>query len=309
MAYGSISLEKRLKDNIKDYSLSSLLDTVRMGEQLELLHRLSGVEILVTDRHGEKMISHGNFVGFKPDVVNEPGLKLRVEERTVAHIYLRYDYVQEDKLPLVSTFMEKLMETYMSVAEKTYEHKELAIYADELEAKLEKEKYQVKHGEKNDELTGVLNRTYFENRLKIVDRSQIAPVSAICININDWKFVNDNFGDEESDRLIQVIAGIISKNAKPEYIVGRVDGDVFNVIIPMPEDDESETFCAAVKADCEAYEDAILAPSVAIGNVLKENVEEALTDKLADAEYEMFEDKFEMKNAPGYRERLEKGLK
>ena len=89
MAYGSISLEKRLKDNIKDYSLSSLLDTVRMGEQLELLHRLSGVEILVTDRHGEKVISHGNFVGFKPDVVNDPGVKLRVAERTVAHIYLR----------------------------------------------------------------------------------------------------------------------------------------------------------------------------------------------------------------------------
>ena len=309
MAYGSISLEKRLKDNIKDYSLSSLLDTVRMGDQLELLHKLSGVEILVTDRHGEKMISYGNFVSFKPDVVNDPGVKLRVEERTVAHIYLRYDQVQEDKLPLVSTFMDKLIETYMSVAEKTYEHKELAIYADELEAKLEKEKYQVKHGEKNDELTGVLNRTYFDNRLKIVDRSQIAPVSAICININDWKFVNDNFGDEESDRLIQVIAGIISKNAKPEYIIGRVDGDVFNVIIPMPEDGESEAFCAAVKADCEAFEDAILAPSVAIGNVLKENVEETLTDKLADAEYEMFEDKFEIKNAPGYRERLEKGLK
>ena len=34
MAYGSISLEKRLKDNIKDYSLSSLLDTVRMGNHL-----------------------------------------------------------------------------------------------------------------------------------------------------------------------------------------------------------------------------------------------------------------------------------
>lgn len=308
MAYGSISLEKRLKDNIKDYSLSSLLDTVRMGEQLELLHRLSGVEILVTDRHGEKMISHGNFVGFKPDVVNDPGVKLRVADRTVAHIYLRYDHVEEDKISLVSTFLEKLIETYRSVAEQTYHHKEMAVYADELEAKLEKETYQVKHGEKNDELTGVLNRTYFDNRLKIVDRSQIAPVSAICININDWKFVNDHYGDEESDRLIRVIAGIISKNAKPEYIIGRVDGDVFNVLIPMPEDGESESYCTAVKAECERYEDVRLAPSVAIGHVLKENVEESLTDKLADAEYEMFEDKLAMKNAPGYRKRLEKGL-
>jgi len=309
MAYGSISLEKRLKDNIKNYSLSSLLDTNRMSDQLEILHKLSGVEVLVTDRHGEKMISYGNFASFRPDVVNDPGVKLRVAERTVAHIYLRYDQVEEDKLPLVSTFLDKLIETYESVGMQTYYHKETAVYADELEAKLEKETYQVKHGEKNDELTGVLNRTYFENRMKIVDRSQIAPVSAICININDWKFVNDNYGDEESDRLIQVIAGIILKNAKPEYIIGRVDGDVFNVLIPMPEDGESESYCAAVKADCEAYEDARLAPSVAIGNVLKENVEESLTDKLADAEYEMFENKLEMKSVPGYRERLEKGIK
>lgn len=306
MAYGSISLEKRVKDNIKNYSLSSLLDTNRMSDQLELLHKLAGVEVLVTDRHGEKMISYGNFASFHPDVVNEPGVKLRVANRTVAHIYFRYDHVEEDKLPLVSTFLDKLVETYESVGEQTYLHKETAVYADELEAKLEKETYQVKHGERNDELTGVLNRTYFDNRLKIVDRSKIAPVSAICININDWKFVNDNYGDEESDRLIQVIAGIILKNAKPEYIIGRVDGDVFNVLIPMPEDGESESYCAAVKADCEAFEDARLAPSVAIGNVLKENVEESLTDKLADAEYEMFEDKLEMKNAPGYRERLEK---
>ena len=308
MAYGSISLEKRIKDNIKNYGLSSLVDTNRMSDQLEIIHKLSGVEILVTDRQGEKIISFGNFASFHPDVDNEPGHKLRVANRTVAHIYLRYDNVNEETLPLISTFLDKLLETYESVGEQTYLHKETAVYADELEAKLEKESYQAKHGEKNDELTGVLNRTYFENRLKILDRSQIAPVSAICININDWKFVNDHYGDEESDRLIRVIAGIISKNAKPEYIIGRVDGDVFNVLIPMPEDGESESYCAAVKAECERYEDVRLAPSVAIGNVLKENVEETLTDKLADAEYEMFEDKLAMKNAPGYRKRLEKGL-
>lgn len=308
MAYGSISLEKRIKDNIKNYSFSSLVDMDRVSDQLEILHKLSGIEILVTDRHGEKLISFGNFASFHPDVVNDPGIKMRVAERTVAHIYARYDNMEDETISMASTFLDKLIETYESVGEQTYLHKETAVYADELEAKLEKESYQAKHGEKLDELTGVLNRTYFENRLKIVDRSQIAPVSAICININDWKFANDHYGDEESDRLIRVIAGIISKNAKPEYIIGRVDGDVFNVLIPMPEEGESETFCASVKADCASFEDARLAPSVAIGCVLKENVEEALTDKLADAEYEMFEDKLAMKNAPGYRKRLEKGL-
>ena len=41
----------------------------------------------------------------------------------------------------------------------------------------------------------------------------------------------------------------------------------------------------------------------------KQNVEESLMDKLSDAEFEMFNNKLEMKNAPGYRERIEKGLR
>jgi len=309
MAYGSISLDKRLKDNIKNYSITSLMDTERMSEQLDLIHKMSGVEVLVTDRNGEKMISCGTFASYHPDVNEEPGIKLRVADRTIAHIYVKYDYVAEDMLQIVSTFLEKLFETYEAVGINTYMYKETSVYASELETALGKETFQTQHSEKNDELTGVLNKSYFENRLKVVDRSQVAPVSAICININDWKFVNDNYGDEESDRLIKVVADIVQKNAKPEYVVGRVDGDVFHVIIPMPEEGESEAFCAAVKQDCWDYEDKILAPSVAIGSVLKENVEETLSDKFADAEYVMFEDKLEMKSASGYRERLEKGLR
>ena len=45
---------------------------------------------------------------------------------------------------------------------------------------------------------------------------------------------------------------------------------------------------------------------MACGSVLKYNVEQKLKDLLSDAEYEMFDNKFEIKNAPGYRERLEK---
>ena len=40
--------------------------------------------------------------------------------------------------------------------------------------------------------------------------------TVLNVNINDWKFVNDHFGDEESDRLIKTIADILKKEAKPE---------------------------------------------------------------------------------------------
>lgn len=159
-----------------------------------------------------------------------------------------------------------------------------------------------------DELTGLYNRDYFEKRINTIDRSQVLPVAIINFNINNWKFVNDNFGDEESDRLIRIIADIIDTEAKPYFVTGRMDGDIFGVLIPMATEGEAEFFIQDVKDRCLHYEDDILAPSVAAGIVYKTNVEQSIETLMSDAEYAMFDDKFQTKNAPGYQERLEHGL-
>ncbi len=306
MAYGSIPLEKRLKDNIRNYKLETLFDIEVLLELFKSVYKLTGVSVMMTERHGEKALAVGDWTGFEPDVILDPGIKLRICDRTMAHVYVKYDAVEYDTIPQVKVIIERIVETYEKLGEKSYVERELEIYTDELEQKLEKESYQVRSGEKNDELTDMLSRTYFENRLKIVDRSQVVPVAGVCININDWKYVNDNYGDEESDRLIKTVADIIRDNAKPDYVIGRVDGDVFNVLIPMPAEGECEGFCNAVSSGCNEYDDAHIAPSVAVGYAIKENVETDLKDTLSDAEYAMFENKIEVKNAPGYYERLHK---
>ena len=61
-----------------------------------------------------------------------------------------------------------------------------------------------------------------------------------------------------------------------------------------------------IQEECDSYEDPHLAPSVAVGMVFKTNIEEKLEERMSDAEYEMFNNKFEVKNAPGYQERLRK---
>lgn len=159
-----------------------------------------------------------------------------------------------------------------------------------------------------DALTGVYNSEYFDRRVSTIDRSQVIPVAVINVNINDWKFVNDNYGDTESDRLIKIVADILVSESKPYFVIGRIDGDVFGVIIPMADQAEAEFYINNIKRRCLDYEDSILAPSIAVGVVYKTNVEENIENLMSDAEYEMFNDKFEIKNSPGYRERLEHGL-
>ena len=309
MDYKAIPFEKRIKENIRNYALDNLYHIDTLTEYCKALCQVADLEILLTERHGEKVVSVGNFAGFTPDVVGEPGRKIRVYGRTIAHLYTRTDKVPEEKLAQTEKLLNELAAMLSQWGEEAYLHTESSIYLDELEEQIGVQHIQTARGEKEDVLTGVYHKLYFEERMKVIDRAEVVPVAVINVNINDWKFVNDHFGDEESDRLIKTIADILKQEAKPDYVIGRIDGDVFITLIPMAEDGEAEDYCDRVQKACLNYEDPILAPSVACGLVYKTNVEEVLQNKLPDAEYEMFNNKFEVKNAPGYRERLEHGLK
>ena len=309
MDYKAIPFEKRIKENIRNYALDNLYALDVLTDYCRALYAVTNVAVLITERHGEKIVSVGGFAGFTPDVVGNPGRKVRVYGRTIAHLYADTKKVPEDKRQDVEQLLDGFANMLSQWGEAAYLHRESSIYMDELEEKVGVQHVQTAKGEKEDALTGVFHKHYFEERMQVIDRSEIAPVAVVNVNINDWKYVNDNYGDEESDRLIKTIADILKEKAKPDYVIGRIDGDVFIVLIPLADDGEAEEYCREVQETCMNYEDAILAPSAACGVVYKTNVEEVLADKLADAEYEMFNNKFEIKNAPGYRERLEHGKK
>lgn len=308
MGYNEIPYDKRIKENIKNYGLSNLYDMETIKLYLENLAEMLEINILLTDRHGEKEIVIGDsFVGFHPDVVNDPGRKLRVQNRTVGHLYLKELDLNRDKR-LMNEMIDGTLRLLARLGEEVYLHRESSIYLEELEQQLQDKKRRSSRKEKNDVLTGVFHKNYFETRMGIIDRSEIVPVAVLHININDWKFANDHYGEEESDRLICIVADILKEEAKPEFIIGRIDGDVFGILIPMPEAGEAEEYAGRIQDRCYTYEDPVLAPSVAVGIVYKTNIEVPLSKVLEDAEYEMFNHKFEVKSAQGYRERLEKGL-
>ncbi|MDD3205559.1 MAG: GGDEF domain-containing protein [Lachnospiraceae bacterium] len=305
MGYGVTSLEKRLKENIKDYRINNLFQMRELQEYLKCVSTLADVSLLLTERHGERAIVIGDFIMEEPNVVENPGRKLRVFGRTIGHLYTINNNERPDRREHAEEFLDSLVAELAVQATEAYKHAETALYADELEVKLEKESYQVKHGEKEDRLTGVLNKNYFENRVKVIERSEVIPVAVICVNINDWKYVNDLYGEKESDRLIKVVADILQKEASPEYVIGRVDGDAFEVLIPIAEAGEAEKYCKRVQASCNGFVDPKIAPSVACGFVMKTNVEQTLAELYSDAEYEMFQNKYDIKHAEGYKERLQ----
>lgn len=300
-----INLDERIRNNIGHYKLQELLGE-RTNAYCQSITETFGIAILIIGRQGETMVKTGK-VSFENVQFNEnEGKMIRVQGRTMGQLY----GLHEDGTKLNETeqrFIEALRNLLERMAGQTYFQKESTIYIDLIENNANPGT-KLHEAEKLDGLTGVFHGFYFRQRMQVVDRSQVLPVGCVILNINDWKYHNEHYGDDESDRLIQVIAEFTKKEAKEGYIIGRTDGDVLEVMIPMAQDNEAEEFAKRVQDACNAYEDERLAPSVAVGVRYKNNVEQSIEQVFADAEYDMFENKYEIKNAPGYVERLHKGV-
>jgi len=84
-----------------------------------------------------------------------------------------------------------------------------------------------------DQLTRMPNRIILEQKMDsyITDRSQeIASGSIMLIDIDNFKFINNTFGHEIGDDLLQKIAERLKEEVDEDYILGRISGDEFVII-------------------------------------------------------------------------------
>ena len=81
-----------------------------------------------------------------------------------------------------------------------------------------------------DPLTGVLNRRAFFERVQYVCQHAAggSPLSAIMMDIDHFKGINDRFGHAVGDEVIRRVAG---EAAKDNRIVGRLGGEEFAVLV------------------------------------------------------------------------------
>jgi len=96
----------------------------------------------------------------------------------------------------------------------------------------------------HDHLTGLYNKRYFDNifarflaRLRGQDRrkSRIKALVLILCDVNQFKFINDNFGHQIGDQVLKIIAGVLENSVRTDDIVARVGGDEFGIILKVEE--------------------------------------------------------------------------
>lgn len=86
-----------------------------------------------------------------------------------------------------------------------------------------------------DPLTGVANRRHViargESELNRSQRNGM-PFSVLVLDIDHFKRINDSFGHETGDRVLQDFCATISALLRPSDLLGRLGGEEFMVLVP-----------------------------------------------------------------------------
>ena len=72
-----------------------------------------------------------------------------------------------------------------------------------------------------------------EQRLAECQRMNKEPLAVICMDIDDFKIVNDKYGHSIGDRLLASVAGVVRRELRQMDILTRYAGDEFVAIMPM----------------------------------------------------------------------------
>ncbi|NEU76153.1 diguanylate cyclase [Hassallia byssoidea VB512170] len=86
-----------------------------------------------------------------------------------------------------------------------------------------------------DGLTGLFNRRYFDSSLQreLVRAAQESyPVAVILMDIDYFKKINDTFGHQAGDRVLQVFADLLRQYSRSTDIVCRYGGEEFVLALP-----------------------------------------------------------------------------
>jgi len=94
-----------------------------------------------------------------------------------------------------------------------------------------------------DELTGLYNKQFFIQKVQeLLTDTPEDQYDLLCLGIERFKLINDTYGIQQGDKVLQHIAGLLSEACKEINICGRFGSDIFYAVLPHKDTYTNEMF-------------------------------------------------------------------
>ncbi len=103
----------------------------------------------------------------------------------------------------------------------------------QLTAELQRNSEKITYMARHDTLTGLANRTLFKDRMEeaLVRLRRGVPFVVLCLDLDQFKVVNDSLGHGAGDQLLRQVAERINACVREVDTVARLGGDEFAIIL------------------------------------------------------------------------------
>ena len=161
---------------------------------------------------------------------------------------------------------------------------------------LEANQARLRHEATHDALTGLPNRTFFQERLAAtLEHARANPDSVyavLFVDLDEFKAINDSLGHMAGDALLMAIGERMRATIGPDDLIARIGGDEFALLLAHRRD------LGHVEDAVETIQDALVAPmlvesravytTASIGIAVIEPTEERIEEVLRNADTAMY---------------------
>lgn len=107
-----------------------------------------------------------------------------------------------------------------------------------------------------DHLTGIYNRAYLDQIKRESDKKKNGAITAIMIDLNDFKSINDRFGHNIGDQALIDTASILRKTIGDIGSVIRYAGDEFVIIINTNDEGVVDEYIEKIKINIDKFNES-----------------------------------------------------
>lgn len=192
---------------------------------------------------------------------------------------------------LITTIVANTVAIVVILKHYNKEHERAKTYLEESRKAQESLVYLSYH----DALTGLYNRTYFEQAAMDIGRNKETGIGVFTVDVDGLKFINDTFGHEQGDFILIRAAKILQSSFREQDTIARIGGDEFAIIATGIAMNDMATIYKRIRDnlqnEIEKLDEVIIPLHMSVGYAYSAGVDTSVHDLLREADNKMYREK------------------